>query len=274
MTPLPPERPAVRFSITGADAYERGIGHWSRALAPSFVAFCGPVAGSILDIGCGTGVLTERLLGCARVEAVAGIDVNVELLARARASITDPRVRFSLADAARLPFAGASFDHALSLLVVNFLPARLASIREAMRVTRPGGTVAAAIWDFRGGFMYTRFAWDIAAAMDPASAKERDALLRSPFLRPDGLANLWRDAGLVGIRTVSLGIEIAFECFDDYWQTLIGGGQTFSRHFNALPALAQARLRDAVRAAYLVGDEDGPRSWGARAFAVAGRVPA
>ena len=146
----------------------------------------------------------------------------MELLERARASTPTRACDFSVADAARLPFAGASFDHTLSLLVVNFLPARLASIREAMRVTRPGGTVAATIWDMRGGLMYTRFAWDIAAAIDPASAQKRDALLRSPFLRPDGLANLWRDAGLVECVPCPSASTSPTTIFDDYWQTLIG----------------------------------------------------
>src|SRR5512147_1271602 len=90
------------------------------------------------------------------------------------------------------------------LLVLNFLEDRPASLREAMRVTRPGGTVSAAIWDMRGGFMYARFAWDIAAALDPAAAAERDKLFRTPFLRPGSLEALWMETGFVGVRRASL----------------------------------------------------------------------
>jgi SAM-dependent methyltransferase len=262
-----------KFSVAGADAYERGIGRWSRRLAPAFLDFCGPVAGRVLDIGCGTGILVESLLGHGSVTGVVGIDVSDPLLAQARADIADPRASFEHADAAALPCADRSFDHALSLLVVNFLADRPASLREARRVTRAGGTVAAAIWDFRGGFMYTRFAWDIAAALDPAAAAERDKLLQTRFLRPGSLEALWTEAGFVDVRGRSLAVDMTFSGFDDYWQPLLAAGQTFGRYFDALPAAAQSRTHDAVRAAFLVGDDDGPRSFAARAFAVSGRVP-
>jgi len=269
----PPSQSPSRFSVASADAYERGVGRWSRTLAPHFVAFCEPVAGRVLDVGCGTGVLAERLLAHRDVTAVAGIDVSADLLAVARQRIRDPRATFGIADAARLPFAAASFDHALMLLVVNFVADRIGAVREARRVVRPGGSVAATIWDFRGGFMYSRFAWDTAAARDPAAMPGRDALLRSPLLRPGGLAALWREAGLEAVRDGALAIEIAFDRFDHYWQTVVGSGQTFAQYFAKLAPDAQDELREAVRAAYLAGDEDGPRSWATRAFAVAGRVP-
>ena len=261
-----------RFTVAGADAYERGVGRWSRRLAPAFLDFCGPVAGRVLDIGCGTGILAESLLARGGVTGVVGIDIAEPLLARARAGTVDARASFERADAAALPCAGGSFDHALSMLVVNFLADRRASVREAMRVTRPGGTVAAAIWDFRGGFMYTRLAWDIAAALDPVAATERDRLLQTRFLRPGSLEALWTETGLVDVRGQSLAIDMTFSDFDDYWQPLLDTGQTFSKYFAALPAAARSRMYEAVRAAFLVGDDDGPRSFVARAFAVRGRV--
>ncbi len=262
-----------KFSVAGAEAYERGIGRWSRRLAPVFLDFCGPVAGRVLDIGCGTGILAEALLARGGVTDLVGIDVNEPLLARARAEIADPRASFDRVDATVLPHAGGSFDHALSMLVVNFLEDRPACLREAMRVTRPGGTVAAAIWDMRGGFMYARFAWDIAAALDPAAAGERDKLFRTSFLRPGSLEALWRAIGFVEVRAGSLAIDMTFSEFADYWQPLLGASQTFSRYFDTLSAPARSRTYDAVRAAYLVGDDDGPRSFAARAFAVTGCVP-
>ena len=159
------------------------------------------------------------------------------------------------------------------MLVLNFLDDRPASVREAMRVTRAGGTVAAAIWDMRGGFMYARLAWDTAAVLDPVAATERDKLFRTGFLRPGSLEALWTEMGLAEVRSQSLAIDMTFSDFDDYWQPLLGAGQTFSKFYGALDAAAQARTYEAVRAAFLVGDDDGPRSFAARAFAVAGRVP-
>ena len=262
-----------KFSVAGADAYQRGIGRWSRRLAPEFLEFCGPLPGRVLDIGCGTGILTESMLARGDVTGVVGIDINEPLLARARLDIADPRAGFEKVDAAALPFPDDHFDHAVSMLVVNFLEDRAASLREARRVTRRGGTVAAAIWDMRGGFMYARFAWDIAAALDADAAAERDKLFRTRFLRPGSLEALWAEVGLVDVRGQPLAIDMTFSDFDDYWQPLIAAGQTFSKYFGTLSTAAQARTYDAVRAAFLVGDDDGPRSFGARAFAVRGRVP-
>src|SRR5512140_929497 len=110
-----------KFSVSGADAYERGIGRWSRRLAPAFLDFCGPVAGHVLDLGCGTGILTESLLARGGVTDVVGIDIADPLLAQARARITDARASFEHANAASLPHPNRRFDHALSMLVVNFL---------------------------------------------------------------------------------------------------------------------------------------------------------
>ncbi len=262
-----------RFSVASADAYQRGIGRWSRRLAPAFLAFCGPLAGRVLDIGCGTGILTGSLLAQGGVTGVVGIDIGEPLLARARLDIADPRAAFDNADAAALPYADDHFDHAVSMLVVNFLEDRQASLREARRVTRAGGTVAAAVWDMRGGFMYARFAWDIAAALDADAAAERDKLFKTRFLRPGSLEALWGDTGLADVQGESLAIDMTFSDFDDYWQPLIAAGQTFSKYYGTLSAAARSRTYDAVRAAFLVGDDDGPRSFGARAFAVRGRVP-
>jgi SAM-dependent methyltransferase len=262
-----------KFSVTSAEAYERGIGRWSRRLAPVFLDFCGTTAGRLLDIGCGTGILAESLLARGNVTGVVGIDINEPLLAAARAEIADSRASFHLVNATRLPHASGSFDHALSMLVWNFLEDRSASLREAMRVTRPGGTVSAAIWDMRGGFMYARFAWDIAAVLDPAAAAERDNLFQTSFLRPGSLEGLWMGSGFVEVRSRSLAVDMTFSDFDDYWQPLLGAGQTFSKYFGTLSAPAQSRTYEAVRAAYLVGDDDGARSFATRAFAVTGCVP-
>jgi hypothetical protein len=93
------------------------------------------------------------------------------------------------------------------------------------------------------------------------------AILKDEYLR------LIEEAGFVDVRGESLALDMTFSGFDDYWQPLLAAGQTFGKYFGALPAAAQSRTHDAVRAAFLVGDDDGPRSFAARAFAVSGRVP-
>ena len=96
--------------------------------------------------------------------------------------------------------------------------------------------------------------------------------MRHAGLRPGSLEGLWTEVGLVDVRGQSLAIDMTFSDFDDYWQPLLGSGQTFSKYFDTLPEAARARTYEAVRAAFLVADDDGPRSFAARAFAVSGRV--
>jgi hypothetical protein len=125
----------------------------------------------------------------------------------------------------------------------------------------------------RGGFMFARFAWGVAAALDPAAASERDALLGTPLLRPGSLEAQRREAGLADVRATALAIGVTYADFAAYREPLAASGQAFSRCLRALPDAARWRLHDALRAACLSGDGDGPRSFAARAFAVAGRVP-
>ena len=84
---------------------------------------------------------------------------------------------------------------------------------------------------------------------------------------------MWVEIGFVEVRGRPLAIDMTFSDFDDYWQPLLGTGQTFSKYFGTFSAAAQSRTYDAVRAAYLVGDDDSPRSFATRAFAVTRCVP-
>lgn len=117
-----------------------------------------------------------------------------------------------------------------------------------------------------------RFAIAGADAYERAPT-ERDRGLRTRFLRPGGLEALWREAGLADVRTATLSTDTSYAGFDDVWSAAAGSGQAFGAHVDSLPPDESPRLRDAVRGAYLAGDVDGPRSWAARAWAVAGVVP-
>src|SRR4029079_9827490 len=103
-------------------------------------------------------------------------------------------VRVELAAAETLPFGDAQFDHALAQLVVNFMSDAPAGVREMRRVTRAGGTVAAAVWDYAGEMTLLRRFWDAALALDPSASARDEGLM--PFCTPDTLAELWSTAGL------------------------------------------------------------------------------
>ena len=156
------------------DSYEAYIGRWSRPLARAFIAwFAVPTAGRWLDVGCGTGALTEAVLAAADPTAVVGIDPSPAFLAAAQARIADPRARFAVGDARALPVATDGYDVVVAGLVLNFVPEPAPAVGEMVRVTRPGGAVGAYVWDYRGEFQLLRYFWEAVAATDAAAADPR-----------------------------------------------------------------------------------------------------
>jgi SAM-dependent methyltransferase len=203
-----------------AEAYERVMGRWSRRLAPLLIRFGGLSDGDrVLDVGCGTGSLSFALPDFADVAAVTGVDLAQGFVEFARTRNTDPRIAFQQADACNLPFADKSFDRAFSMLVLHFIPDSVRAVTEMRRVVRPGGMVAAAVWDEYGGLPHFRMLVDIAAVLDPSV--ERRLFL--PLTAPDEMASLWRELGMLNVEQTSLLIRMEFSCFDDYWRPFTRG---------------------------------------------------
>jgi SAM-dependent methyltransferase len=175
-------------------------------------------------------------------------------------------------DALDLPFPDATFAAAYALIALNFMsdPARAA--REMARTLRPGGKLVVAAWDFRGGLVYQRLLWDTAAGIDAAAAATRDKIFAHPLAKPDGMLDLVREAGFDGVSRQSLTIRMDFADFDDYWQPLLGGQGPVGAYVAGLDPSLRDRVAEAVRAAYLSGDVDGPRSLTATAWVVTGTV--
>ncbi|PPQ35303.1 class I SAM-dependent methyltransferase [Rhodopila globiformis] len=265
----PGTAPAITFKARNAEAYERVMGQWSRRLAPLLIRFGGLADGDrVVDVGCGTGSLTFTAPQVANVAAVAGIDQAEVYVAHARARNTDPRITIQQADARALPFADAAFDRAFSMLVLQFIPDAARAVAEMRRVVRPGGTVAAAVWDAYGGMLRTRLIWDTAAMLDPAF---EPPLFRS-LSAPGELVTTWREAGLVDVEETDLVIRMEFADFDDYWTSSTAEGPMF-QFVSGLPDSARAALAERVRRAYCANRPDGPRSFASVAWACRGRVP-
>ncbi|HYZ33407.1 MAG TPA: class I SAM-dependent methyltransferase [Crenalkalicoccus sp.] len=254
------------FNAGDAERYERLMGRWSRRLAVPFLEFAGLEPGErVLEVGCGTGSLTERL-AASPVAAVEALDYAEVFLEAARARITDPRVRFRQGDACALPFPDAGFDRALSLLVLHFVSDARQAMAEMARVVRPGGVVAAAVWDAYGGMPHQRLLTDLAAMLDPEAAKARDHAVFRPMTRPDELRATWAAMGLEAEQTL-LTIRVEFADFEDYWGPMASGEGNIGRVVAGFAPELRERVRKAVHAAYLCGQPDGPRSFPASAWA-------
>ena len=158
-------------------------------------------------------------------------------------------------------------------LSLNFVPDAAQAAREMRRVVRPGGVVAAAVWDFRGGLVFQRLFWDTAAGLDPGAGAARDRLFSSPLALPDGLPVLWDDAGLAAVERGSITIRMEYADFADYWEPLLGGQGPVGAYVEGLSPERRPLIEERVRAAFLSGAPDGPRSLTATAWAVRGIVP-
>ncbi len=250
------------------------MGRWSRLLAARFLDFCGCASGErVLDAGCGTGSLTFELIRRAdcRIDAV---DLSEVYIRDAIERNADTRVTFATGDICALPFADASFDRVLSLLVLHFVPDTERAVSELVRVAKPGATVAATVWDARGGFVANRIFYDMAATLDEAGVQRRARNFTRPMTRPGELAAAWRAAGLQGVREAELLVRMNFSSFDDYWSPYVGRDGPGAEYVATLAPQMRERLREGVRSAYLDGDADGPRSYAAIAWAVAGNIAA
>lgn len=255
--------------FANGDAYERYVGRWSRPVASEFLSWLSLSPGlRWVDVGCGTGALIETLLGNAAPQRVTGVEPSEAFLALARARLTDPRVEFKLGDAQALPLAAAEADVLVSGLALNFVPDKQGALAEMIRVVRPGGTIAAYVWDYAGEMQLMRYFWDAVAAQFPEAA-DRDEGKLFPICQPEPLAALFHGAGLSAVETTALDVPTVFADFEDYWSPFLGGQGPAGALCASLSADDQKRLGDYLRDR-LPFSSDGTIPMIARAWAVRG----
>jgi SAM-dependent methyltransferase len=263
---------AARHDVWAQGAgYERYIGRWSRPVAAEFLDWLAVLPGKAwLDVGCGSGALSRRILDASGPTRVLGIDSSEGFVAHARAQIADSCAEFRAGDAQALPFGDREFDAVVSGLVLNFVPDQPKAVAEMRRAARPGGTVAAYVWDYAGEMQLIRRFWDAAGALDPA-ARELDEALRFPLCKPAPLKTLFEATGLRNIETRAIDVPTVFADFDDYWAPFLGGQGPAPGFCMKLPEDARAALRERLRAT-LPTAGDGHIRLIARAWAVRGTV--
>ncbi len=251
------------------DAYESYVGRWSRVVAREFLAWLSILPdGSWLDIGCGTGALSQTILQLAAPREVQGIDQSVAYIENARSRIGDPHAHFAVGSAEALPVKDSDCDAVVSGFALNFIPRPQQAVNEMTRVARSDGVVAAYVWDYAGKMQLMRHFWNAAAALDPA-ASELDEGRRFPICRLAPLEELFQQAGLRQVAVQSIDISTDFRDFDDYWRPFLGGQGPAPGYAMSLSEERRAVLRDRIRDA-LPFALDGSIPLVARAWAVRG----
>ena len=252
--------------------YEPYVGRWSRLVAREFVGWLRvPDGARWLDVGCGTGALTETILKVTNPAAVQGIDHSSAYIEFAREQIADPRVRFEVGDAQALPADSGGYDAVVSGLALNFIPDRQAALREMTRAAQPGGVVAAYVWDYADGMQLMRHFWDAAVALH-ANALELDEGRRFPICKPDALTALFRESGLKQVEVRSIDVPTHFRDFEDYWSPFLGGQGPAPSFVMSLSEQERTNLGDYIHARLPV-NADGSIDLTARAWAVRGVAP-
>jgi SAM-dependent methyltransferase len=259
---------AVTFRVAAA-AYDRHVGRYGKELAERLcaVAAVGP-GQSVLDVGCGPGALTAVLSGLVGPGRVSAVDPSETFVEACRTRVPGADVRVAAAEA--LPFADASFDAVLSQLVINFMTDAEAGVREMRRVTRPGGTVAAAVWDYAGGMTLLRSFWDSVGAVDPEGAPSRDEGHTMRYCDESELSGLWESTGLAGVRTGALSVSAGYDSFDDLWEPFEAGVGPSGAYAASLGDAARRALRDEWRRR--LGSPAGGFELTARAWYAVGRT--
>jgi SAM-dependent methyltransferase len=249
----------MSFAVS-ADAYDQYMGRWSRPLAPQLANLAGVVAGlSVLDVGCGPGALTSELATRLGPAAVTAVDPSVSFVAAARAS--NPGVDVRHAAAEDLPFPDATFDVALAQLVVHFMADPVAGLGEMARVTRPGGVVAACVWDFAGDNGPLGPFWMAARELDTDVEDES----RLAGTRTGQLTELFEAARLRGVEETALAVSRDHSSFEEWWEPFTRGVGPGGSYMARLDTQQRAALRERCRSMLPAGPFTATaRAWAAR----------
>jgi SAM-dependent methyltransferase len=231
----------VSFEVS-ADAYLRFIGRYSEPLAARFADLAGVRGGQrALDVGCGPGALTAELVHRIGAESVSAVEPSASFAAAVRERLPGVDVRRSAAE--QLPFPDGAFDIALAQLVVHFMADPVRGLREMRRVTRPGGTVAACVWDHAGDRGPLAAFWAAVRELDPDATDESELA----GVREGDLASLFTQAGLSSMQADTLTVRVCHASFDDWWERFTLGVGPAGTYVTSLTPERRTALREQCR---------------------------
>ena len=248
-----------------AEHYDRFMGRYAPALAVALADAAGVEGGMrVVDVGCGPGGLTHELVRRTGADRVAAIDPAPQFAEACRERHPGADVRVGAAEA--LPWADGAFDVALSQLVIGFMRDPDAGVAEMCRVTRPGGTVAACMWDIAtGGMTMLRTFWTAVRSVEPHAEGER----RMAGTAEGDIAERFARAGLADVVGGALTSRARYTGFDDFWEPLTLAVGPAGQYLASLPEERRATVEEACRAAL----PDEPFELDARAWYARGTVP-
>jgi ubiquinone/menaquinone biosynthesis C-methylase UbiE len=249
-------------------AYERRMGRWSRIAGEAFVDWLAVPKGlRWLDVGCGNGAFTEALIARCAPAAVSAIDPSEGQLRYARTRPEAKLAEFRVGDAQALPYADRSFDAAAMALVISFLPDPGKAVMEMMRVVRPGGWVAAYMWDLPGGGIPVEPMFRALKSLGIAVAVPGIEVSRR-----DNMRAVWEKAGLQSIDTQVIRIQVVYSDFDDFWQSYSVPAGPSGQPLRKMSPSEIEQLKRRLHEQLPTGP-DGHIAYEAFANAVSGRVP-
>ena len=253
----------MSFAVAG-DKYDRFMGRYSRELAPLMIDFAGVDPGmAVVDVGCGPGPLTERLVERVGPGQVAAADPSEPFVAAATERAPSADVRRAAAE--ELPWEDDRFDAALSQLVVNFMRDADAGVSEMRRVVRPGGVVAACTWSYGEDMEMLRGFWDAARRLD-AGAPDEGSTMR--YRSAEELEDLWRRVGVSDVESNHLRVATRYTGFDDLWEPFTYGVGPAGAYLAKLEPEQREQLRRELFKR--IGEPTGPFTLSATACAVRG----
>ena len=230
-----------------ASAYFGYMGRWSRLVAKEFVSWLEVATGRTwLDVGTGTGVLTQVILDQAAPANIVGIDPSKDYIAFAKQQINDERVEFRLGSTGDLTLEQSEFDVAVAGLVLNFIPSAEEALESIVSAMREGGMIAAYVWDYANQMQIMRHFWSAAIKIDPLAA-EFDAGKRFTLCQPDNLRALYTTGGLVDVEVIPIDIRTDFADFNDFWLPFLAAQGSISKYLMSLDKEAKAALRNQLQ---------------------------
>jgi SAM-dependent methyltransferase len=233
----------MSFDVS-ADAYARFMGRYSQPLAAQFVDALGLTTGQrVLDVGCGSGALTGVLVQRLGLAAVSAVDPSPSLVEQVGRD--HPGIDVRLAGAEALPFQDSVFDGALAQLVVQFMADPERGIVEMARTVRPGGVVAASVWDHGAGSDRGPLSlfWRAAASLDTEVADESDQV----GVAEGQLVELFERAGLARVHGGTLTVVLDHPTFEDWWEPFTLGVGPAGAYYAGLGPAGRDVLRERCR---------------------------